>query len=92
MITGIEKKDGDIYIQKGIDSYLRIVNGEILEGENGKIYPYEEDQSSKSIVLANELYRIKDKFEVHFLIQNYNDLKEELWYLTIRGTDILEYE
>lgn len=93
LLTGIEEKDGDIYLKSEDNDYLLIKEGEIIEGKEKTIYSYNKDipDCPWSRIIAAELHRIEDKFELHLLVSNSNKTeKEELWYLTIRGTDILE--
>ena len=42
-------------------------------------------------MITAELYRIGEKFEIHFLMENSNEYERyTVWYLTFRGTDIQE--
>ena len=91
LILGLEEKDGDIYL-KGERNSLLITNGKILEGKGHTIYVYDDEKlnSAWSRIVAAELRRVNDKFELHFLVLNCNEPEEDdIWYLTIQGTDIL---
>ena len=72
---------------------LLIKGGKIIEKEETKIYPLNTyvPNSGYTIIQAAELYRIGEKFEIHFLIENRDEMdKGKVWYLTIQGTDIRE--
>ena len=91
LITEIREKDGDVYL-KIEDIYLLFKAGEITEGKEKKIYPCTvyAPNSPWSRIVAGELHANGDKFETHFLISNVDETeKEDLWYLTVRGTDVL---
>ena len=92
LLTGLEEKDGDIYIKGERLDELIIKQGEIIEGKGQTIYAYNADRPNSpwSRVIATELHRTADKFELHFLISNSDEFdREELWDLTIRGVDVL---
>lgn len=92
-IENIEEKGGDIYINCE-RHYFVIKNGKITEGQCKPLYPYyyeKKPDTHYSQVLTTELCRKKDLFELKLLICNFDELeREELWYLTITGTDILK--
>ena len=91
LILGLEEKDGDIYL-KGERDTLLITNGKILEGKGHAIYAYDDEKlnSAWSRIVAAELERVNKKFKVHFMVLSCNEQDEdEIWYLTIQGTDII---
>ena len=92
-LTDIIFENEDIYLLFDNGDKLLIKNGEILEREEEKLFAWNADipNSGWSMVLAAELYRIGEKFEIHFLMENRNEYERcTVWYLTFRGTDIQE--
>ena len=70
---------------------IYIANGKIIKGKRRKIYPYTDTYEPESVIMANELHRNRRGYELHLLMQNLNTAKPvDLFYLTIRGTDITE--
>ena len=72
---------------------LQIINGEITEREQDKIYKWNIDipSSGMSLVQGTEMHYKNGKYELCFLMENTDEYgKSALWYLTIRGNDILE--
>lgn len=93
LIMSLEEKNGDLYLKNEYDSYLLIKDGKIIEGKDKTIYPYDEEKPNYpwSRVLATELHRVDGKFELHFLVENSNEIdKVDLWYLTLQGSDIID--
>ena len=91
LLTGIEERNGDILLKVDRVCILSIKDGEILEGNGKTIYPYDEERPNCpwSRIVASELHRSKGKFKVQFLVANNNEIGQtDLWYLTVRGTDI----
>lgn len=91
VIMGMEEKDGDLYLYGTDQDCLVVKNGEITEGKGTPVYPYDENDPNSpwSRVVAAELHRAGEKFELHFLVSNCNEFDaEEIWELTIRGTDV----
>lgn len=92
-IMGIEEKDGNLYLKGEDNDCLLIKEGKIIEGKEKTIYPYHKDipNGSWSRIIAAELHRVDHRFEIHFLVSNGNEIeKEDLWYLTISGAEILK--
>lgn len=57
------------------------------------IYPFYEESPiyPQSRILAIELHRTEELFELHFLVSNDDEYKtQELWYLTVSGTNIVK--
>ena len=91
-ILGLEEKDGDIYI-KLEDENLIVKNGKITEGQCKPIFPYNREKPNCmwSRILVAELHLNKGVYEINFLMSTLNEIeKNELWYLTICGSDILK--
>lgn len=91
LITGIEENNGSIRLNGEGESYLTIQDGEIIEGNGKTVYDYDGEAPNCpwSRVMATELHRVNEKFELHFLVENRDAVERvELWYLTIRGTNI----
>ncbi len=90
MITGIEETEEGIYL-KGERGGLFVKEGEIVEGKEKEIYEYDEDaDGAYSRILCAELHRIRDRFELHLFVSNCDEYdREDLWYLTVSGSDIL---
>ncbi|MDE5897183.1 MAG: hypothetical protein K2H43_05155, partial [Clostridia bacterium] len=89
----IGQENGDIRLEFYLGDKLLIRNGTITERETEKLYPFCSDvpNSGWSMVLAAELHRIGELFELCFLMENLNENNEcEIWYLTVCGTDIEE--
>lgn len=88
------KGDGDnIIIDGELNRRLIIKNAKVIEGEDGYIYPYNEENPTiaASYICYVELHRITDKFELCFLMSNSNENeREELWYLSIECDDVIE--
>lgn len=93
IITGIEEREGGIYIN-GEEGGLLIVEGKIIEGKEKEIYANEiETDGACSRILCAELHRIRDRFELHLYMSNSDEYdREDTWYLTLRGSDILEFD
>ena len=91
MIAREEKDDGiRLYIED--DHYIFVKDGEIIEGKDKPIYPNVSDKpnSPTSTLITNEVHTAGELFELHLLMQNCDEFaREDIWYLTIRGTDIL---
>lgn len=93
LLSDISIQNGDIYLTFDDGDKLLIKGGKIIEKEETKIYPLNTyvPNSGYTIIQAAELYRIGEKFEIHFLIENRDEMdKGKVWYLTIQGTDIRE--
>ncbi|MDE7439608.1 MAG: DUF4085 family protein, partial [Clostridia bacterium] len=93
-IEKLTEQDGDIYLYC-VNHYFVIKNGKITEGQCKPVYPYfsEKPNCPTSRVVAEELHHTEDKFELNLLMCNLDELeREDLWYLTIIGTDILKFE
>lgn len=92
LIMGIEEQGGGVTI-KGEHGCIIIKDGEIIEGKDHAIFPYDATKPNCpwSKVEYAELHKAGNKFELHFLVENSDGLdKEELWDLTLRGSDILD--
>ena len=93
LIMDIYEQDGDIYLEFEYGQKLQIINGEITEREQDKIYKWNIDipSSGMSLVQGTEMHYKNGKYELCFLMENTDEYgKSALWYLTIRGNDILE--
>lgn len=93
LLTGMEQSGDDLILRGDEETGLRIENGIVFEGRGKPIYSYRSDIPNDpwSKIVAAELHRVEGQFELHFLVSNRNELDEEdLWYLTIRGTDVSE--
>lgn len=93
LLSGYEYKDNDLYLNFDYGDKLLIKDGNITEGADHTIYPFDTNipHCGWSQVLAAELHQADDKYEIHFLISNLNETNEcEVWYLTAVGTDIQE--
>lgn len=93
IITGIEEREGGIYIN-GEEGGLLIVEGKIIEGKEKEIYANEiETDGAYSRIVSAELHRSGDRFELHLFVSNCDEYdREDLWYLTVSGSDILEFD
>lgn len=93
VITGIEETEEGIYL-KGERGGLFVKEGEIVEGKEKEIYEYDEDaDGAYSRILCAELHRSGDRFELHLFVSNCDEYdREDLWYLTVSGSDILEFD
>ncbi len=93
LLMGIEEKGGNIYLKTENNDCLLIKDGEILEGKDKVIFPYDKSKPNCpwSRIIYAELHRIDGKFELHFLVENSDTIgKADLWYLTISGTEIID--
>lgn len=93
LISGIEEKNGNIYLRGQENECLMIKDGAILEEKDKIIFPYDESKPNCpwSRIIYAELHRINDNFELHFLVENSDVIgKVDLWYLTISGTEIID--
>lgn len=93
LLMGIEEKGGNIYLKTENNDCLLIKDGEILEGKDKVIFPYDESKPNCpwSRIIYAELHRIDGKFELHFLVENSDTIgKADLWYLSISGTEIID--
>ena len=93
LLMGIEEKGGNIYLKSENNDCLMIKSGEILEGKDKVIFPYDGSKPNCpwSRIVYAELHRINGKFELHFLVENSDVIgKVDLRYLTISGTEIIE--
>ncbi len=93
LLSGIEEKNGNIYLKGEENDCLMIKNGKILEGKDKIIFPYDGNKPNCpwSRIIYAELHRINDKFELHYLVENSDTIgKADLWNLTISGTDIID--
>lgn len=93
VITGIEETEEGIYL-KGERGGLFVKEGEIVEGKEKEIYEYDEDlDGAYSRIVSAELHRSGDRFELHLFVSNCDEYdREDLWYLTVSGSDILEFD
>lgn len=93
IITGIEEREGGIYIN-GEEGGLLIVEGKIIEGKEKEIYANEiETDGAYSRIVSAELHWSGDRFELHLFVSNCDEYdREDLWYLTVSGSDILEFD
>ena len=92
MLQRIYRKGGNVFLM--FDSgTLKVVNGEIIEREETRIYHYKrkEPYSGWSMVLYAEVSYENGLFGIHLMIDN-KDKKgqSKYWYLTVQGTSILE--
>lgn len=91
-VLSFKEKDGDIYLRCKSGNII-IRNGQITEGQCNPVIPYNAKNPDypRSIIVAAELHLKKNKFELRLLMNNPDEYEtEELWYLTICGTDIIE--
>ncbi len=92
-VLSLKEIGGDIYLESEDNEYLVFKNGKILEGQGHRIYRYNSriPNSAWSVINTAELHRNENEFEANFLISNLNEIgQEELWYLSISATDIIE--
>ena len=92
MLQRIYRKGGNIFLM--FDSgTLKVVNGEIIEREETRLYHYKrkEPYSGWSMVLYAEVSYENGLFVLHLMIDN-KDKKgqSKYWYLTVQGTNIIE--
>lgn len=92
MLKRIYQKGGNIFLV--FDSgTLKVVNGEIIEREEKRLYHYKrkEPYSGWSMVLYAEVSYENGLFAINLMIDN-KDKKgqSKYWYLTVRGTSIIE--
>ena len=92
-LMDISEKNGDIYLNFDYGDILLIKKGKIIEGAGHKLYPFDIDapNSGWSIIIAAELHRVNEYFELHFMVSNNNEFNQnDLWYLTLRGNNITQ--
>ena len=92
-VLSLKEIGGDIYLESEDNEYLVFKGGKILEGQGHRIYPYNSHipNSGWSVINTAELHSTENEFEANFLISNLNEIgQEELWYLSISATDIIE--
>ena len=92
MLQRIYRKGENIFLM--FDSgTLKVVNGEIIEREETRLYRYKrkEPYSGWSMVLYAEVSCENGLFGIHLMIDN-KDKKgqSKYWYLTVQGTSIIE--
>ena len=92
MLQRIYRKGGNVFLM--FDSgTLKVVNGEIIEREETRIYHYKrkEPYSGWSMVLYAEVSYENGLFGIHLMIDNKDKKgKSKYWYLTVQGTSIIE--
>ncbi|MCI8343277.1 MAG: hypothetical protein HFE25_02385 [Clostridia bacterium] len=94
-ITAIERTGGNVSVKGENGFCLTVQNGRIIEGMGHAIYPFYEESPiyPQSRILAIELHRTEELFELHFLVSNDDEYKtQELWYLTVSGTNIVKID
>ncbi len=90
IFEGLEKGK-DCITLKLLEGDLIIENGEIIKGGDKPLYYYNEVWGPESSIAAAELYRTRRGYELQLLIHNHHtDKPVDLFYLTIRCTDIAE--
>ena len=92
MLQRIYQKDGNVFLV--FDSgTLKVVNGEIIEQEEKRLYHYKEKDpySGWSMVLYAEVGYENGLFVLHLMIDNKDKIgQSKYWYLTLQGTSIIE--
>lgn len=84
---------GDILYVSCEDVRLRIKNGMITEGKGHPVHPYDDSRPNRpySVILHAELHTYMSRYELHFLVCNYDAIeRKEYWYLTIRCDDFIK--
>ena len=92
-LYGISKKDEDVYLYFKDNEYIKFTKAEITEGNESMVYRYKEGepQVEESRIYSVEIHKIKNGYEVNYIINNCDSLnRETLWYLTITCDEIIQ--
>lgn len=90
-LVNLEMKEKDLYIDLVDRRRLIVRNVNFIEREEDIYYRWNESEyaSPWTYVIESELHYNNGRYEVHFLMENRNEIGEKKsWYLTLSGTTI----
>lgn len=90
-LMNLELQDGDLYIKLEDIPRLIVRDVEFIEREKEFYYRWNKNiySSPWTYVIQSELHFVNDRYEVHFLLENKDEIGEtENWYLTVSGTNV----
>jgi len=92
MLQRIYRKGGNVFLVFDAGT-LKVVNGEIIEREEKRLYHYKrkDPYSGWSMVVRAELGCEDELFALHLLVDNKDKIgQSKYWYLTVQGTSVVE--